>query len=166
MQLHSLLTETIKPKSYLVSKISIEYHKHNVAVAALVGGEVFIPHLHNPYNTAHQKLEYSVFKMDWDAMEHSSFGVVALPIGEDCACEIGWFAGNNKPIFAIIYDSGGRYSDEEQYIMLKKHWMVKGFLTGVFVVDNEHLFNKAKKDPILKGKVRYFSTEVTHELYG
>jgi nucleoside 2-deoxyribosyltransferase len=156
MQLHSLLTGTTSPKSYLISRIAQEYHKHNEAVAELVGGDVFIPHQHNPYNIAHQKLEYPVFKTDWDAMESADFAVVALPIGEDCSCEVGWFAGNKKPVFAIMYDSDNSYTDEEQYILLKKLWMVKGFLSGVYVVNNKGLYNKICLDPILKDKVEYF----------
>ena len=58
--------------------------------------------LNNPYNLRHDKLSVGVFNMDYDAMKESDFGIVSLPIGEDCSSEIGWYAGNSKPIYCII----------------------------------------------------------------
>jgi len=94
--------------------------------------------------------------MDLDAMVEADFGAVALPIGEDCSAEIGWFCGNAKPVFAYIYDSGYGASCEEQYQNLSSMWMVKGFLTRVVVVDDKRVFELVKQDPILKDKAEYY----------
>ena len=142
-------------KFYLVSKIKQSQHKHNEALADYVKGNGFIPHLNNPFNIPHEKLEESVFEVDLNAMEEADFGVVSLPIGSDCSAEVGWFCGNGKPVFAYLYDSGYGYSCREQYENLKTRWMVKGFLTGVIVVGDAELYQEVCNDPILRGKVSY-----------
>ena len=146
-------------KFYLVSKIKESQHRHNESLAKFISGHSFIPHLNNPFNILHSKLEYSVFKMDLDAMIDSDFGAVSLPIGSDCSAEIGWFCGNNKPVYAYIYDSGYGMSCEDQYKNLSSRWMVKGFLTGVVVIDNQEVFDLAKEDPILKDKIEHYTSE-------
>jgi len=148
-------------KFYLVSRIKESQHKHNESLEEFISGKGFVPHLHNPFNILHSKLEHSVFQMDLDAMIDADFGAVSLPIGEDCSAEIGWFCGNSKPVYAYIYDSGYGISCEDQYHNLSSMWMVKGFLTGVVVVDNQEVFDLVKEDPILKEKVEHYVSRRT-----
>ena len=152
------LFHTETTKFYLVSKIKQTQHRHNESLAAFISGDCFVPHLNNPFNVLHSELEQSVFQMDLDAIEDADFGAVSLPIGSDCSAEVGWFCGNNKPVYAYIYDSGYGMSCEDQYKNLSSRWMVKGFLTGVIVVGALEIYNKISKDPILKGKVSYVSS--------
>jgi len=55
-------------KFYLVSRIKESQHKHNESLEEFISGKGFVPHLHNPFNILHSKLEHSVFQMDLDAM--------------------------------------------------------------------------------------------------
>jgi len=146
-------------KFYLVSKIKQKQHRHNESLSEFISGHCFLPHLHNPFNILHSKLEHSVFQMDLDAMTTADFGIVSLPIGSDCSAEIGWFCGNDKPVYAYIYDSGYGMSCEDQYKNLSSRWMVKGFLTGVVVVNNQEVFELVQQDPILKDKVEHYIPE-------
>jgi len=141
---------------YLVSQIKEAQHRHNESLEEFISGKGFVPHLHNPFNILHSKLEHSVFQMDLDAMEEADFGAVSLPIGTDCSAEIGWFCGNGKPVYAYIYDSGFGASCEEQYANISSMWMVKGFLTGVVVIDSQDIFELVQQDPILKDKVEHY----------
>jgi len=136
-------------KYYLVSRISEEYHKKHMKLVDMIEGEPFIPHLNNPYNLRHDKLSVGVFNMDYDAMKESDFGIVSLPIGEDCSSEIGWYAGNSKPIYCIIRTM-------QEYDNIKTIWMVKGFLTECIVINDLYLYNFIKEnDLILNNKLRF-----------
>ena len=140
---------------YLISRIDEQAHSHNIAIANIVSEvynhKVFVPHLHNPYNIPHNKMEYKTFKTDLTKMRESSMGVIALPVGNDCSGEIGWFAGNNKAVIAII-KSTEYMSSADQIESLSSMWMIKGFIDEV-VVFNEHDQLVLLNDPILKDKV-------------
>ena len=144
---------------YLISRIDESAHDHNSIIADLASNRynsnVFIPHLHNPFNTPHNMMEYDTFKTDLAKMKESSVGVVALPIGTDCAGEIGWFVGNNKLVVVIIA-STEYMSSVDQIKSLSSMWMIKGFSDEV-VVYNSHDYDILKNDPILNNKVVLWS---------
>ena len=134
---------------YVISRIAKEYHQKQYDLVDLIEGDPFIPHLHNPYDMSHDKLSLDVFCKDRTAMENSDCGVVSLPIGEDCSSEVGWYAGNKKPVYVIIQSI-------HEYVNLKPIWMVKGFLTTCFVINNCELYTFIRgSDPILRHKTKY-----------
>lgn len=150
-------------KGYLVGRVDPTCHEHNDEIADLAEGpkmiqHIFRPHWSNPSDIPHENISIEVTDEDIFRMEQADIGIVALPIGTDCGAEIGWFAGIGKPVVAIIHD----WSDPEldrtcvsrinQWESLRRHWMVKAFLTQVIIV-GEVL--DIHKDPILFDKVKY-----------
>lgn len=87
----------------------------------------------------------------------SSYGVVSLPIGEDCSSEIGWYHGNGKPVIAVITDTGVGESPKEQYDNICRDWMVKGFLTKV-MTNSYDVVSLILHDDILKNKLVVFTS--------
>jgi nucleoside 2-deoxyribosyltransferase len=146
---------------YLISKISKEAHKHNEHIASIAGSyfdsKVFIPHMHNPYDTAHNELEFKVFNEDLNIMKRADIAVISMPIGRDCAAEIGWFCGANKYVCVFLVYSE-YVSLNDQVALLKSDWMIKGFISEVFV-DNVELYKELIEDPIIGSKVTLLKDE-------
>jgi len=140
---------------YLISRISPDAHAHNQYVAntasVLFDDEVFIPHLHNPFNTPHEKLQFEVFNTDLSAMKQSNIAVVSLPVGSDCSGEVGWFSGSGKYCCSILIGTP-TCPIQTQVENLKVRWMIKGFLSEVFVADKD-VYEYLSNDPIISNKV-------------
>lgn len=141
---------------YLISRISVEAHKHNLFIAEyaakIFNDDVFVPHLHNPFNIQHHDLEQEVFDIDLTAMKASKMAAVAFPVGSDCSGEIGWFAGCNKPCCALIIESPSIPIDV-QLFNLRRSWMLKGFINEV-LTDNGRAFEILRNDPIVGQKTK------------
>ncbi len=158
-------------KGYLIGRVHPSCHEHNDEIANLGEGPKLIQQIFRPHNYTpegpHDMFEYDVAKMDVDQMERSDIGIVALPIGVDCGSEVGWFAGRGKPIVAIIHDWSDQKkinkhapSRKAQWESLRRHWMVKYFLTAIIIVGDNF---EDDNDPILCDKIIYIPED--HNVY-
>ena len=135
-----------KAKVYLSARIHPEAHAWSEAVSAAAeeNGKiaVFQPHLHNPCNVAHEKLQPEVYEMDLQAMEEAQICLALPPFGRDCAWETGWFSRDSKKCLVIFID---------EHTEWLRDWMIKGGLDGVITI-NPKTYEILSRDPILRGK--------------
>lgn len=133
-----------KIKMYLSARIAEEQHDWNNEICGHLCDqfEIFKPQEHNPWNLDHRKFEKAVYEMDLQAMIESEIGILLTPYGRDCAWEVGWYAGSEKPIVL--------YTDTD--LTWTRDWMVKGGIDAVFV-HNEETFSILSKDKIVHDKV-------------
>lgn len=128
-------------KIYLISRISPDAHKWNEKVCKnLINDkiDVFVPHLHNEWNIAHEKISYAVVRTDIDQMRDADSGLLLAPYGRDCAWEAGWFSNSNKILIAFIHKELDWLRD----------WMLKSGLDFI-ITDNKNTYRKLQEDPVL-----------------
>jgi nucleoside 2-deoxyribosyltransferase len=86
-------------------------------------------------NVAQKEFDLAVFKADLAGMQSSDMLLVLPPYGRDCAWEIGWFSGQEKPAIAYAENEGPWLGDA----------MVKGGLTAI-VTNNPALYDTLMAD--------------------
>lgn len=120
-----------KPYVYLCSRIADEAKQRNCDIATLLSEhfDVFVPHLKEA-EYVKNKDPIQIFCLDMVAMEQADLCVVVAPFGKDCACEIGWFQGQDKPIIIIAPDDVDYTPDTE--------WMISGGIHSVIVNSESH----------------------------
>ena len=120
-----------KPYVYLCSRVAKEAQERNEDIADLLKEhfDVFVPHLKEVELTG-TKDPVQVYCLDMVAMERADLCVVVAPFGKDCACEIGWFQGQGKPVILITPNDDNYTPDTE--------WMVAGGLHSVIVNSDRH----------------------------
>lgn len=84
---------------------------------------------------------------DLIGMKKSDLLLVLPPYGRDCAWEIGWFSGKEKPAIAYAESEGDWLCDA----------MIKGGLTAI-ITDNKALYQLLLEDPATKNKCHLIST--------
>lgn len=144
-------------KAYLISRIAKDAHLHNETISRIIkghGDEIFVPHQFNPTHIPHHEMSDEVFRYDLQQMKLADYAVVSLPIGKDCASEIGWFHGANKPIKVYLIDSSFGLTASAQYESMKNDWMLKGFITSIFVSCPDLMLRIKKHDQQLLNKVQ------------
>lgn len=72
-----------------------------------------------------EDMDYAIYQADFKGMNHSDVLLVLPPYGRDCAWEIGWFCGKEKPAIAYVEAKGDWLNDA----------MVKGGLTAIITND-------------------------------
>jgi nucleoside 2-deoxyribosyltransferase len=150
-------------KAYLISRISKDAHLHNEAISRLIkdqGDEVFVPHQFNPTHIPHREMSDEVFRYDLQQMKLADYAVVSLPIGKDCASEIGWFHGANKPVKVYLIDSSFGLTASEQYESMNNDWMLKGFVTSIVVSCPDLMLRIKKHDQQLLSKVQLLANPI------
>ncbi|MFA5021615.1 MAG: hypothetical protein WC508_00845 [Patescibacteria group bacterium] len=135
-------TAKAKPiKIYLISRISSDAHKWNEKVCKNLVNEnidVFIPHLHNEWNIAHEKISYAIVRTDVDQMKNAHFGLLLVPYGRDCAWEAGWFSHSNKILISFVHKN----------VSWLRDWMLKGGLDYI-ITDSKKTYRILQQDPVL-----------------
>jgi nucleoside 2-deoxyribosyltransferase len=135
-------------KIYISSPVS-DYQKFwNLTITRLLrndGDIVFLPQEITPENQNHEQFEIYVFNKCIEWIEKSNVGLLLLPYGRDCAWEVGYYAGTNKPLFVFISEM----NDEQESRL--RDWMVKGSINEI-ITNNENSYLKLKSDYILKDK--------------
>ncbi|MBN1156519.1 hypothetical protein JXA85_02820 [Candidatus Woesearchaeota archaeon] len=132
-----------KIKVYLSARISKDARAWNNYVCGFLTApfSVFMPQTHNSVPKNHKDFQIEVAYMDIDAMQQSDMGLLLPPYGRDCAWEVGWYAGQKKPLVAFTHN-------ELEWL---RDWMLKSCLAAV-ITDNQNTYLKLKKDPILSKK--------------
>lgn len=97
------MSESLKSaRVYLCSRTKEQYHAQNEVIAKALEAaaiEVFVPHRLDLVDPKHK---FDPFPRDYLEMQQASHCVAVGPFGADCSSEIGWFAGNGKPILGIF----------------------------------------------------------------
>lgn len=150
-----------KPYVYLCSRIADEAKQRNVDIADLLSEhfDVFVPHLKEAEYVKH-KDPVQIFCLDMVAMEQADLCVVVAPFGKDCACEIGWFQGQDKPIIIIAPDDEKYTPDTE--------WMISGGIHSIVVASNRHktkLEKSTKFNYIIKNVNDVCFSKIVYNLY-
>ncbi len=143
MEIQKVIDMKNKINVYLIARISPSSHKYNNLICDDLDGriEIFKPQEHNPSNSDHRHLQYSVYETDVNAMRKSDIGLLLVPYGRDCAWEVGWYANSGKPVVA--------YAESETEWL--RDWMIKGGL-GCVITSDKSLYDLLRQDPILKNK--------------
>lgn len=135
-----------KPKLYLSARVSPDAHEFNNKIADILSNhfDVFKPHEFQCCTTDHTKIKLDVYIQDIQAMKLCDLAVLLPPYGRDCAWEIGWLKGANKPVFV--------YCEEETEWL--RDAMVKGSIAAVFT-NRAKMHKSLLEDPILRIKSYY-----------
>lgn len=135
---------------YLCSRLTEKAKQWNNAVTQNLDNEfhIFRPQDIDVSDIPATALDSVIYAADLEGMVQSDLLLVLPPYGRDCAWEIGWFCGHNKPTIA--------------YAELYEDWlrdaMVKGGLTAI-VTSNETLFHLLLQDPAIKNKSYLISSQ-------
>jgi len=125
---------------YLSARISQDAHSWNTEVCSHLTApfNVFLPHMHNPWNMKHEDLPREVYAMDLQAMKSSHMALLLPAYGRDCAWEAGWYANSNKPLVVFL-------DTQTEWL---RDWMVKGGVDYV-LTNNPITFRLLQEDPIV-----------------
>jgi hypothetical protein len=134
---------------YLIAKIWPDAHSWNEEVVSKLKDpvKIFVPHLHNPYNTLAKNIKHEVHDIDLEAICKSQGAILLPPYGNDCSYEVGIYKMMNVaygkgrilfPVIAIIKNEVDFLND----------WMVKAGITHV-IVQNSKIYKQLKSDPML-----------------
>lgn len=136
-----------RPKLYLSARVSPDAHSWNNEVTELIQKQfdIFRPHEHQVCTGPHEDIGPEVYRLDITAMENCELALLLPPYGRDCAFELGWLVGQNKPVYAYV----------THQIEWLRDAMVKGGLTAVFTSETG-TYQHLKRDPILRYKT-YFA---------
>lgn len=138
-----------KIRIYVVAKIAPEMHAWTDTVCLhleLDGAfDVFKPKDFNPWWLPPEKIESSVMEMDYRKIDESHIGLILPDYGHDCACEIGYYFGHEKPIVVFSHDQVG---------WLEHFWtkasLSLGNKTGCVATDNPKTYEILRNDESLK----------------
>jgi nucleoside 2-deoxyribosyltransferase len=98
----------MKTKVYLCSRVAYDARPLNDVVARSLraaGFEVYVPHEQAPNNLSPADMaagrfdKETIFRLDFAALSESDVLVAVGRMGRDCAWELGYAYGQNKPIF-------------------------------------------------------------------
>src|SRR3990172_10202799 len=141
---------------YLSSPVSSYQRSYNFFVADLLkksGHLIYLPQEISPQNISHKKFPEYVYSRCVEMIQSSNLGLLLLPYGRDCAWEVGYYKGINKPLFVYI----GKLTKEQQERF--RDWMIKGSVDEI-ITNNKKTYNFIQKDPILKFKPFNLLTKV------
>ncbi len=93
------------------------------------------------------ELDLAAYQADMEGIVSSHLLLVLPPYGRDCAWEIGWFCGHNKPTIAYVETPGDWTRDA----------MVKGGLNAI-ITNNGELYKQLLDDPSLQNKCHLISS--------
>lgn len=136
---------------YLSSPVSDYQKPWNIKIAKILekhGGQVYLPQKITP-NLDHKNFPLQVFSSCLEMIQLSNLCLLLFPYGRDCAWEVGYFKGINRPTVVLVeelnIDQRNRLCD----------WMVKGGINEIITTSKQTLkiFNK---DVILQTKKIHF----------
>lgn len=82
------------------------------------------------------EMDYAIYRADFNGMNQSDVLLVLPSYGRNCAWEIGWFCGREKPAIAYVEADGDWLRDA----------MVKGGLTAI-ITNDPILYSRLLNDP-------------------
>lgn len=135
-------------KVYISSPISDYQAKWNIQVTKLLRFEgflVYLPQEIDLISKNHKKFPITIFEKCCEMIVSSDFGLLLLPYGRDCAWEVGYYKGLNKPIYVYAEEL-----DKEQKMMLRD-WMIKGSIDKI-ITTSKKTSQIFLHDPILQSK--------------
>lgn len=134
-------------KVYLCARLSKAAKEWNNEVSKeLPSFELFRPQDFDVDLLPEIEKDWAAYQFDIQGMQNADMLLALTPYGRDCAWEIGWFEGKNKP--SIIYSEvdGDWIRDA----------MVKGGASAI-ITNNQSVFEKLTLDPATSSKC-YFIT--------
>ena len=146
------ISPTKNIRLYVISRIAKENHLLVESVVRNLDEDIkpFVPHKHNPFDQQpHMPPEAAM--RDWEEILKSNIGLAILPIGRDCAWEVGAFAGLNKPVIAYLQSMMDWFSPSHEY-RNREDWMLRINLLKYITPDVE-LAEKLQDDPFCKDRV-------------
>ncbi len=93
-------------------------------------------------------IDWFAYQADLEGMNQSDILLVLPPYGRDCAWEIGWFCGKERPAIAYI-------ENEDEWL---RDAMVKGGLKAI-ITNNATLYELLLKDPATTKKCYFVSSK-------
>lgn len=93
-------------------------------------------------------LDDAAYRADFPGMDQADLLLVLPPYGRDCAWEIGWFCGKEKPAIAYVEAEGNWLRDA----------MVKGGLTAI-ITNDPALYNLLLNDQATSTKAHLISSK-------
>ena len=136
-------------KIYLCARLSKAAKEWNNEVSKeLPDYELFRPQDFDIDPLPEIEKDWAAYQFDIKGMENADLLLALTPYGRDCAWEIGWFGGMNKP--SIIYSEvdGDWIRDA----------MVKGGISAV-VTNNSTVFEKLSLDPATSSKCYFIESK-------
>lgn len=132
-----------KLRIYLCSRLTEEAKQWNDKISAELNEEfsLFRPQDIDLDNVFANDKDSIAYQEDFKGMSQSDVLLVLPQYGRDCAWEIGWFCGREKPTIAYAEAEGDWLRDA----------MVKGGLTAI-VTNDPKLYNHLLKDPSTAAK--------------
>lgn len=122
---------------YLCSRLTESAKTWNNEVTAEIGDalSLFRPQDVDLSQLAENEFDWAAYQADFAEMKLADLLLVLPPYGRDCAWEIGWFCGNEKPAIAYVEVQGDWFRDA----------MVKGGLTAI-ITNNAELYEILLQD--------------------
>ena len=138
---------------YLCSRLTDAAKQWNDTISGELDGEfsLFRPQDLSLDNISADDIDRVVYQADFIGMNQSDVLLVLPPYGRDCAWEIGWFCGKEKPAIAYA-ELGGDWLHDA---------MVKGGLTAI-ITNDPVLHNLLLNDPETAAKSHLIPSK--HEL--
>ena len=128
---------------YLCSRLTETAKQWNDVVSEELSSEftLFRPQDIGLDGISMNEMDDAVYREDFKRMNQSDVLLVLPPYGRDCAWEIGWFCGREKPAVAYVETEGDWLRDA----------MVKGGLTAI-ITNDLVLYNLLLSDPATAAK--------------
>jgi nucleoside 2-deoxyribosyltransferase len=128
---------------YLCSRLTEAAKQWNDIISEELDAEftLFRPQDVNLDAVSANEMDYAIYQADFNGMNQSDILLVLPPYGRNCAWEIGWFCGRQKPSIAYVEAEGDWLHDA----------MVKGGLTAIITSD-PILYNILVNDPATSAK--------------
>ena len=128
---------------YLCSRLTEAAKKWNNEICQELNSEfcIFRPQDVDVSDFTPIELDWAAYSLDLEGMKDADLLLVLPPYGRDCAWEIGWFCGKQKPAIAYAEIEGDWLLDA----------MVKGGLTAI-ITDNALLYKTLLENPSTREK--------------
>lgn len=135
---------------YLCARLSESAKEWNNKVTNALNSEFtfFRPQDVDLTKTPSNEIDWKAYEADIEGMKQSDILLVLPPYGRDCAWEIGWFCGKERPALAYV----------ENHHEWLRDAMVKGGLTAIITNDIE-VYNALLKDPATSSKSYFISSK-------
>jgi nucleoside 2-deoxyribosyltransferase len=132
---------------YLCSRLTQSAREWNNVITGELSSHnelcIFRPQDVDLRNLTGFELDYDAFYADFEAILHADMLLVLPPYGRDCAWEIGWFCGAEKPTIAYIESEGDWVRDS----------MIMGGMTAI--ITNNAAVQKLLLENPLTAKKNY-----------
>ncbi len=128
---------------YLCSRLTEPAKKWNDVISQGLANEFYIfrPQDIDLEGLSGGNLDVAIYNGDFEGMTNSDALLVLPPYGRDCAWEIGWFCGKERPAIAYVENEGDWLGDP----------MVKGGLTAI-ITNNSTVYEILSRDSSTKDK--------------